>query len=360
MTQQLIISPSTSLAEPLPIERTEEARAFQSEALARSTKRNYGIYIEAWHAYCAGEGIAPYPVRAVALANWLASRAESGPRAGRRHGSGEGQALGTLKLAYTAVRVANRAQGHRFDDDGGVVRATLNGIRRVAGSDQGQVKALRGRLIVAIIERLDPADPLACRDAALLATGYIFARRRSELVALDWRRRGDGDGHVEIDAMQARAILAKHKTAMKEGSITITVPRATNRLALAAIERWVSIAGIAPGSPLLRRVRKQGQVGTGRLTAAAVAYIIKRRIYEHLRADGVPHELAVEESELYSGHSLRHGFATTAAEAGADMRAIRNITKHRGDRELNRYIAQADAMLVTAHNSPGVGIGGED
>lgn len=47
-------------------------------------------------------------------------------------------------------------------------------------------------------------------------------------------------------------------------------------------------------------------------------------------------------------------------EAGADMRAIRNITKHRGDRELNRYIAQADATLVTAHNSPGVGIGGDE
>lgn len=343
-----------------PVARTEEARSFQREALAESTRRNYANHIRAWETYCAQNGLAPFPANATHLANYLAARAAAGRRAGLRHGTGAGQALGTVKLAYTAIRVAHKLQGLHFEDTGGVVRATLRGVRRVNGAEENQVKALRGQMIVAMISRLDLGDPTACRDAALLSAGYIFARRRSELVGLDWSRLGSGQGYITVDAFQATAHIVRHKTQMHEGHLNITVPRGTNKAAIEAIERWVKLAGIAPGTPLLRRVRKNGKIEDNRLSGAGVAYIIKRRVFEHLRGEGVPEELAHQEANLYSGHSLRHGFATTAAEAGADLNAIGKVTKHRGVTELRRYVEQADAMRVTAHNLPGVGINPKD
>lgn len=339
-------------------ERTEEARFFQASSLAPATIVSYRRHVAQWVDYCRARGLVPMPADPVHVANWLSERATSGARGGRRHGSGSGQALGTLQLAFTALLVAHKDMGCAFQDPGGIVRRTLRGIQRVGGADQEQVKALRGDIIVSVIERLDLADPMACRDAALLSLGYMFARRRSELVALDWKRRGAGDGHIDIDAHQATVVLARHKTAMKERALTIIVPRDQNRAAFAAVERWIKVAQIAPETPVLRRVRKNGSIGTCPLASGSVPGIIKRRIFEHLVADGVPADVATEESEMYSGHSLRHGFATTSAENGADLAAIAKVTKHRGVKELRRYIEQADALKMTAHTIPGVGLKG--
>jgi integrase len=43
---------------------------------------------------------------------------------------------------------------------------------------------------------------------------------------------------------------------------------------------------------------------------------------------------------LYSGHSLRAGFATSAARAGAEERDIASVTGHKSERILRRYIRQ--------------------
>mgnify|MGYP001004851657 CR=1 FL=1 len=40
----------------------------------------------------------------------------------------------------------------------------------------------------------------------------------------------------------------------------------------------------------------------------------------------------------YSGHSLRSGFATVAAEHGADERSIMNMTGHKTTSMVRRYI----------------------
>ena len=51
--------------------------------------------------------------------------------------------------------------------------------------------------------------------------------------------------------------------------------------------------------------------------------IIKRRVRGHLVRQGVPVAIAEQEADRYSGHSFRHGFTATAAEAGANLPAIK-------------------------------------
>ena len=110
------------------------------------------------------------------------------------------------------------------------------------------------------------------------------------------------------------------------------------------------------GQAILRRVRKNGLVGTERLHPQSILNIIKRRVRGHLVRQGVPVAIAEQEADRYSGHSLRHGFTATVAEAGANLPAIKAVTGHKSDALVGRYLKQADRIKTNAHRLPGVGL----
>ncbi|MEC5293594.1 tyrosine-type recombinase/integrase [Aurantimonas sp. C2-6-R+9] len=100
-----------------------------------------------------------------------------------------------------------------------------------------------------------------------------------------------------------------------------------------ALEAWLSIASIEAG-PIFRGMTRHGQVHDQRLSGEAVSIILKER----MAAAGF-------DPEGYSGHSLRAGFATSAAQAGASSWKIRQQTGHASDAMLNRYVR--DGKLFT-------------
>ena len=53
----------------------------------------------------------------------------------------------------------------------------------------------------------------------------------------------------------------------------------------------------------------------------------------------------------YSGHSLRSGFATVAAEHGADERSIMNMTGHKTTSMVRRYIKESNLFKNNALNN---------
>ena len=71
----------------------------------------------------------------------------------------------------------------------------------------------------------------------------------------------------------------------------------------------------------------------------SVALIIKRYA-----------EKAGLESAKYAGHSLRSGFATTAAEFGAEERNIMAMTGHKTTQMVRRYIQEANLFKNNALN----------
>ena len=48
------------------------------------------------------------------------------------------------------------------------------------------------------------------------------------------------------------------------------------------------------------------------------------------------------DSKKYSGHSLRSGFATVAADSGADEKSIMNMTGHKTSQMVRRYIKESN------------------
>ena len=59
-------------------------------------------------------------------------------------------------------------------------------------------------------------------------------------------------------------------------------------------------------------------------------------------------EKAGLDSSKYAGHSLRSGFATTAAEFGAEERNIMAMTGHKTTQMVRRYIQEANLFKNNA------------
>jgi integrase len=105
-----------------------------------------------------------------------------------------------------------------------------------------------------------------------------------------------------------------------------------------SLKNWINITKINSG-PLFRRFSKGSKLTEKRLTDQTVALLIK----EYLQLAGI-------DSKNYSGHSLRSGFATSAAESGAEERSIMAMTGHKSTEMVRRYIKEANLFKNNALN----------
>ena len=130
--------------------------------------------------------------------------------------------------------------------------------------------------------------------------GFAGAFRRAELVALevDDLNASNGDGLI--------INVRRSKTDQEGRDRTVGIPFGTSPLTcpVKALETWRALAGIDEGR-VFRGVTRHGNLGDS-LTVRSVVRIVKQA------AEGAGLEPAD-----YAGHSLRSGFATAAAAAGA-------------------------------------------
>ena len=104
------------------------------------------------------------------------------------------------------------------------------------------------------------------------------------------------------------------------------------------LKDWLKISKIKTG-PIFKRFAKGSVLTNNRLTDQSVVLIIK----DCLKLAGI-------ENNNFSGHSLRSGFATVAAESGADERSIMAMTGHKTSQMVRRYIREANIFKNNALN----------
>ncbi|MAZ17628.1 MAG: integrase [Ahrensia sp.] len=230
--------------------------------------------------------------------------------------------IATLKRRLSSISQAHLSAGHKSPTADPLVRRTMQGIRRIHGKPQKQAKPLAVTEIATIVRAI-PRDLTGQRDRALILLGFAGALRRSELVGLDVR-------DLAFTAAGIRIVIRRSKTdPYGEGRI-VDVP-ASDELTcpVAAVRGWLEGAAIFKG-PLFRSIDRHGNLGSSALTGHAVANILKRRA----EAVGI-------DPKSISGHSLRAGYATSAAIAGHTAWAIRQQTGHRSDEMVARYVRLA-------------------
>jgi site-specific recombinase XerD len=171
-----------------------------------------------------------------------------------------------------------------------------------------------------------PAHTLAGkRDRALLTLGFAAALRRSELVALNVE-------DIEETAEGLRVTIRRSKTDQAGAGYVIAVPAGLRLRPAEALRTWIAAAGIAIGS-LFRSVNKAGRISVEGLTGRTVADLVKR----YAGAAGF-------DAAEFSGHSLRAGFLTSAANAGATVFKMQAVSRHKSIEVLSGYVRDAEAF----------------
>jgi len=252
------------------------------------------------------------------------------------HLSTKNAKMSTLKRRLVSIGVIHKLKGHYLDTKHPSIIENIMGIKRRKGSVQRGKKPLLIKNLKQIINVIDEEkneEIKKLRDRSIILIGFSGGFRRNEIVSLDYD---------DLDFVQEglKINLKRSKTdQFGEGSVK-GLPYFDNSqyCPVVSIQKWIKISKISSGA-LFRRFKKGSKLSNDRLTDQTVALIIKK----YLKLAGI-------DSKNYSGHSLRSGFATSAAESGVEERNIMAMTGHKSTEMVRRYIKEANLFKNNALN----------
>ena len=235
-------------------------------------------------------------------------------------------AVATITRRVATLSKAHQAMGEQNPCQTALVKATLRGLRRKQRTAQKQAKPLLKDELFVVLDAMGDSTK-DVRDRALLLLGFAGGFRRSELVGLDVT-------DIEL-VRQGIIITLRHSKTDQEGvGRKIGIPHGrTQHCPVAAVAAWLERSKITQGA-VFCPVTKYGHLQPVRLSGDAVSEVIRERL------------VAVRVNpEGYTGHSLRAGFATSAAQAGVSTFKIRAQTGHASDAMLNRYVRDGELFV---------------
>jgi integrase len=279
------------------------ADRFIAAAQSDATKRAYASDLK--HFLANGGAI---PASPTVLAEYLASCAEN-------------LSVATLERRLTAIHKAHLEKDLKSPAYGENVKRVMQGIRRTIGRQQRQVRPMVKDDLLQALVMIDRQKPVkAARDRALLLIGFAGAFRRSELVAVQSEHITHLPNGIEI-------FLPVSKTDQAREGRTVFIPHANgDRCPVRALMHWLEISEISDGF-VFRAVTRHDSIALHGLSAQSVALVVKASV---ARVGG--------DSKEVSGHSLRAGYCTSAAEKGLQPWQIREQTGHKSDVTLAKYI----------------------
>ena len=244
--------------------------------------------------------------------------------------------MSTLKRRLVSIGVIHKLKGHYLDTKHPSIIENIMGIKRRKGSIQkGKKPILISDLkqIINVIDQLKREEIKKLRDRSIILIGFSGGFRRNEIVSLDY-------DDLDFVTEGLKINLKRSKTDQYGEGTMKGLPYFDNSqyCPVLSIQKWIEISKISSG-PLFRRFNKGSNLSEKRLTDQTVALLIK----EYLQLAGI-------DSKNYSGHSLRSGFATSAAESGAEERSIMAMTGHKSTEMVRRYIKEANLFKNNALN----------
>ena len=244
--------------------------------------------------------------------------------------------MSTLKRRLVSIGVIHKLKGHYLDTKHPSIIENVMGIKRRKGSVQKGKKPILIndlKIIIDVIDQQDREEIKKLRDRSIILIGFSGGFRRNEIVSLNY-------DDLDFVSEGVKINIKRSKTdQFGEGSKkALPYFDSSKYCPVVSLKKWIDKTNINSGS-LFRRFSKGSRLTEKRLTDQTVALLIK----EYLQLAGI-------DSKNYSGHSLRSGFATSAAESGAEERSIMAMTGHKSTEMVRRYIKEANLFKNNALN----------
>jgi len=278
---------------------------------AGNTLRAYQSDFKDFSAFCAKNGLSSMPSEPKILSLYLT------------HLSGTSK-FSTLKRRIASISVIHKMKGHYLDTKHPVIMENLHGIKRSKGSNQKAKKPIlinELKLIINAIGKANQIEKKKIRDKAIMLVGFSGGFRRSELVNIDYE-------DLEFVNEGLKIFIKRSKTDQSGEGMIKAIPYFDNKIfcPVIAIKNWINFSEI-----------RSGKIFS--VSDKSIALIIKKYAL-----------IAGLDPNKYGGHSLRSGFATSAAESGAEERNIMAMTGHKTTQMVRRYIQEANLFKNNALN----------
>ena len=274
-----------------------------------NTLKAYQSDFKDFSAFCSKNGMQSIPSQPKILALYLTHLSKTSK-------------FSTLKRRIASISVIHKLKGHYLDTKHPIIMENLHGIKRSLGSKQTPKKPILINDLKLIIKAIgNEKDKL--RDKALILIGFAGGFRRSELVNLNKE-------DIEFVTEGVKIFIKRSKTdQFGEGSIK-AIPHFDNQefCPVIALNQYLKFKNNIPNEKKIFNISDK-----------SVALIIKK----YAQKAGL-------DKSRYAGHSLRSGFATTAAEFGAEERNIMAMTGHKTTQMVRRYIQDANLFKNNALN----------
>ena len=308
-----------------------DIKALQEETLinlqsskANNTVRAYKSDFKDFGLFCAQNGFKSLPSEPKIVSLYLTYLSTKNAK------------ISTLKRRLVSIGVIHKLKGHYLDTKHPSIIENIMGIKRRKGSIQKAKKPILIsdlKKIIDVIDNEDNEDIKKLRDRSIILIGFSGGFRRNEIVSLDY---DDLDFVEEGLKIQIR----RSKTDQFGEGLVKALPYfdSPRYCPVVSLKNWMVISRINSGA-LFKRFTKGSKLSEYRLTDQTVALLVKKYL-----------ELVGIDSKNYSGHSLRSGFATSAAESGAEERTIMAMTGHKSTEMVRRYIKEANLFKNNALN----------
>ena len=308
-----------------------DIKALQEETLinlqsskASNTVRAYKSDFSDFGVFCAQNGFKSLPSEPKVVSLYLT------------HLSTKDAKMSTLKRRLVSIGVIHKLKGHYLDTKHPAIIENIMGIKRRKGSFQKAKKPIlinSLKKIINVIDQQKKEEIKKLRDRSIILIGFSGGFRRNEIVSLDY-------DDLDFVPEGLKLSIRRSKTDQFGEGFTKALPYfdSSQYCPVVSLKKLLDLSKIRSG-PVFRRFSKGSKLSENRLTDQTVALLIK----EYLNLAGI-------DSKNFSGHSLRSGFATSAAESGVEERNIMAMTGHKSTEMVRRYIKEANLFKNNALN----------
>ncbi len=310
-------------------ELTTDLKSLELETLknlrsskAANTLRAYQADFKDFSAFCIKNGLISIPTEPKILSLYLTHLSSTSK-------------FSTLKRRIASISVIHKMKGHYLDTKHPIIMENLHGIKRAKGTNQKAKKPILIKDLKLIIDVIDQYLTYCglpemkkskgiknkIRDKAIILIGFAGGFRRSEIVNIDY-------DDIEFVNEGVKIFIKRSKTDQSGEGMIKAIPYFDNKIycPVKSLKHWIEFSKINSDKIF-------------EISDKSVSLIIKKYA-----------SLAGLDPNKYGGHSLRSGFATSAAESGAEERNIMAMTGHKTTQMVRRYIQEANLFKNNALN----------